>query len=153
VERPGVDTKTENAERQVDIDPLLAQVLRAHVGGTERLRVFQARNGSPLSDVNVRNRVLHPILAALGIPRAGLHAFRHSRVTMLRKSGTPAELQTQWIGHSNLKTTDRYSHTDEELEYRRQAAARVGLDRIVGPNLPSWTQPSSKDEEPANVTV
>jgi hypothetical protein len=27
----------------------------------------------------------------------------------------------------------RYSHTDEELDYRQKAAKRVGLDLIVGP--------------------
>lgn len=50
---------------------------------TQRLRVFEARNGSPLSTGNIRNRVLQPLLAKLGIPKAGPHAFRHSRVTML----------------------------------------------------------------------
>jgi hypothetical protein len=66
---------------------------------------------------------------------------------MLRKNGTPADLQKQWIGHSSLKTTDRYSHTDQELEYRRQAASRVGLDLIVGPKPASWTQGSVKNDE------
>jgi integrase len=145
--------KTENAERQIDIDPLLAQILREHVGSCNGVRVFEARNGAPLSDVNVRNRILHPLLAALGIPKAGLHAFRHGRVTMLRKHGTPADLQKQWIGHSSLRTTDRYSHTDQELEYRRQAAGRVGLDLVVGPNATSWTQPSTEGEMSATATA
>lgn len=64
----------------------------------------------------------------LGIPKAGLHAFRHSRVTLLRKNGTPADLQKQWIGHSSLNHTDRYFHTDEEREYRRKR--RAALDSI-----------------------
>ena len=87
------------------------------------------------------------------VPKAGLHAFRHSRVTLLRKNGTPADLQKLWIGHSSLRTTDRYAHTDQELEYRRRAASRVGLDLIVGPNLASWTQSASEGEEPAKATV
>jgi predicted NAD/FAD-dependent oxidoreductase len=45
-------------------------------------------------------------------------------------------LQKQWIGHSSLRTTDRYSHTHQELEYRRLAASKVGLNFIVGPNGP-----------------
>jgi hypothetical protein len=40
--------------------------------------------------------VLHPLLQRLGIPKAGLHAFRHSRVTQLRKARTPQDLQKQW---------------------------------------------------------
>jgi integrase len=139
-----LEPKTESAVREIDIDPTLVMLLREHVGETRRLRVFEARNGSPLSAGNIRKRVLHPLLAQLGIPKAGLHAFRHSRVTMLRKNGTPADLQKQWIGHSSLKTTDRYSHTDQELDYRRNAARRVGLDLIVGPNPSSWTQAASK---------
>ncbi len=129
-----LEPKTENAVREIDIDPVLVALLRKHIGSNRRTRLFEARNGAPLSAGNIRNRIFHPLLAKLGIPKAGLHAFRHSRVTLLRKNGTPADLQRQWIGHSSLKTTDRYSHTDQELEYRRKAASRVGLDLIVGPN-------------------
>ncbi len=99
--------KTRNAIREIDIDPGLAELLRQHVRDKKVGRVFQARNGSPISGNNVLKRVLHPLLKRLGIPKAGLHAFRHSRVTMLRKNGTPEDLQKQWIGHSSLRTTDR----------------------------------------------
>ena len=129
--------KTENAIREIDIDSGLAALLREHIGDRESGRVFEARNGSPVSGNNVLKRVLRPLLQKLGIPKAGLHAFRHSRVTMLRKRGTPEDLQKQWIGHSSLRTTDRYSHTDQELEYRRLAASKVGLSFIVGPNGPN----------------
>lgn len=74
----------------------------------------------------------------LNIPKAGLHAFRHGRVTVLRKNGTPGDLQKQWIGHSSLRTTDRYSHTDEELEYRRQAAGKVGVASLLDPVGPRF---------------
>ncbi len=85
--------KTENVVREIDIDPTLAALLRDYIGSSRRMRLFEARNGSPLSAGNIRNRVLHPLVAKLGIPKAGLHAFRHSRVTLLRKNGTPADLQ------------------------------------------------------------
>jgi integrase len=128
--------KTKNAVREIDIDPGLAALLKQHVAGRPAGRVFEARNGSPISGNNILKRVLHPLLERLGIPRAGLHAFRHSRVTMLRKNGTPEDLQKQWIGHSSLRTTDRYSHTHEQLEYRRLAASKVGLNFDLGPNGP-----------------
>jgi integrase len=116
-------------------------------GGSKRPLLFQSSKGTPLSDVNIRNRVLRPLLRKLGIPRAGLHAFRHGRVTVLRKNGTPGDLQKLWIGHSSLRTTDRYSHTDEELEYRRQAALRVGIGSLVGPNRPNLTGQSRDSGE------
>jgi integrase len=153
VEGAGTRAKTENSVREIDIDPVLGALLREHVGQGRRTRVFEARNGSPLSGDNLRKRVLHPLLVKLGIQKAGWHAFRHSRVTMLRKNGTPADLQKQWIGHSSLKTTDRYSHTDQELEYRRNAANRVGLDLIVGPKPANWTQSSLEGEVNVKATA
>jgi integrase/recombinase XerC len=114
----------------------LAGVLRLHVMGKTG-RVFESQTGTPISGNNILKRVLHPLLAKLGMQKAGLHAFRHSRVTMLRKNGTPADLQLQWIGHSSLRTTDRYSHTNQELEYRRLAASKAGLNIVVGPNGPN----------------
>lgn len=129
--------KTRNAVRQIDIDSGLAELLGQHVRDKKSGRVFEARNGAPISGQNVLKRVLHPLLEKLEIPRAGLHAFPHSRVTMLRKRGTPEDLQKQWIGHSSLRTADRYSHTDQELEYRRIAASKAGLSFVVGPNGPN----------------
>jgi integrase len=123
--------KTTNAVREIDIDSGLAEMLRQHVGEKTAGRVIEARNGSPISGQNVVKRVLHPLLKRLELPKAGLHAFRHSRVTMLRKNGTPEDLQKQWIGHSSLRTTDRPSHTHQELEYRRLAASKVGLNSLL----------------------
>ena len=125
--------KTKNAVRQIDIDASLAELLKQHIGDKKMGRVFEARNGSPICGNNIRKRILQPLLKRLGLPKAGLHAFRHSRVTMLRKRGTPEDLQRLWIGHSSLRTTDRYSHTDQELEYRHEAASRAGLGFVVGP--------------------
>jgi len=130
--------KTDNAVRQIDIDAALAQTLRDYIGDSKRTLLFESRKGTPLSDVNIRNRVLAPLLVKLNIPKAGLHAFRHGRVTVLRKNGTPGDLQKQWIGHSSLRTTDRYSHTDEELEYRRQAAGKVGIASLLDPVGPRF---------------
>ena len=130
------------AVREIDIDPTLAALLREHIESAPRRRVFETRNGSPLPAGNIRKRVLQPLLARLGLAKAGLHAFRHSWVTMLRKGGTPADLQKLWIGHSSLKTTDRYAHTDQELEYRRRAAAK----NWVGSHC--WTQSIELDPSP-----
>jgi integrase len=134
-------TKTENGERIIDIDPKLAELLHHHLADRKSGRVFQASNGAPIHAGNLRKRVLHPLLAKLGIPRGGFHAYRHARVTILRMNGTPAELQTQWIGHSSLRVTDGYSHTDQEVEYRQRNARKAGLGFVigsqVGPNGPN----------------
>jgi integrase len=95
--------------------------------------VFQTRKSTTLSQENLRNRVLAPLLKRLGIAHAGLHAFRHARCTQLRRQNTPGDLQRKRLGHSSLRTGDRYSHVREELEFRRAAAGEVGLDRVLGP--------------------
>jgi integrase len=135
------DTKTESGERIIDIAPELAALLQQHLAGRKSGCVFQARNGAPIHAGNLRKRVLHQLLEKLGIPRGGFHAYRHARVTILRKKGTPPDLQTQWIGHSSLRVTDGYCHTNEEVGYRQQNARRVGLGFVIGPNGP---KPSEK---------
>jgi integrase len=39
--------------------------------------VFCSSHNTPLRESNVLREVLHPVLEALGLPKAGLHAFRH----------------------------------------------------------------------------
>ena len=73
--------KTENAIREVDIDETLTEMLRLFIGERNVGRLFQSRTLTPLAHGNLRKRVLHPLLERLGLPKAGLHAFRHSRVT------------------------------------------------------------------------
>jgi integrase len=87
------DTKTENGERIIDIDPSLSQVLCAYLAGRTSGRVFQARNGSPISDNNLRRRKLQPLLGKLGIPKGGFHAYRafpRDAVTEARHAGRSA---------------------------------------------------------------
>jgi len=116
------DPKTEAGNRDIDIDEYLAGELRTYLDGRTSGLLFQSRWGTPLRPGNVLRRQLHPILKKLGIPLGGKlnHAFRHGRVTVLRKNKVPDDLVKQWIGHTTLAMTDRYSHTDQELEYRQQ---------------------------------
>jgi hypothetical protein len=52
--------KTENGVRPIDIDPVMVETLRTYLGGGGSMRtlLFQSSKGPPLSDVNIRNRVL-----------------------------------------------------------------------------------------------
>jgi integrase/recombinase XerC len=86
--------------------------------------VFQTRNGTPFSKGNAR-RKLHEVLHLLGIPRGGLPAFRHGRVSVLQARGVPGDLTKEWVGHSNLQTTSRYTHFSDE--YKRKIAHALGL--------------------------
>lgn len=65
-----LQTKTESGERIIDIDIRVCQrLVREHPGDRKAGRLFEARHGSPISDGNIRRRVLQPILEKLGIYR------------------------------------------------------------------------------------
>ncbi len=119
-----VSVKTKNGYRAVTIDPTLTGMLAAHLGNRTMGRVFQTRNGTPFCKRKVRRR-LDELLSALKLPKAGLHAFRHGRVSVLQSMGVPGDLVKEWVGHSNLRTTSRYTHFQDD--FRRQIASQVAL--------------------------
>jgi integrase len=132
---------------------MLAELLRTHIGERTSGRLFLTRTGAAISGNNIRRRILQPMLIRLGIKKAGLHAFRHARVTMLRKNGTPADLQRQWIGHASTRTTDGYSHLDQEREYRKTAASAVGLGLILGRLGPPLKDQAAKPKTQLKATA
>lgn len=140
-----VTVKTKQGYRAVTIDPTLTGMLAAHLGTRKAGRVFQTRTGTPLCKRNARRR-LNEILKALNLPKAGLHAFRHGRVSVLQAMGVPGDLVKEWVGHSNLQTTSRYTHFQED--FRRQVASQVALfpqANVIGnlndgPNGPRFPQ-------------
>jgi integrase len=55
--------------------------------------------------------VLHPIRERLGIPRGAFHAFRHGHATiMFSEGGANPKTVMDSMGHSDIKTTMRYTH-------------------------------------------
>jgi integrase len=138
-----VSVKTKQGYRAVNIEPALVGMLIAHLGDRKGGRAFQTRTGTPFCKSNVR-RKLNQILKKLNLAPAGLHAFRHGRVSVLQQNGVPGDLVKEWVGHSNLRTTSRYTHFREE--FRKQVAASVGLfpqqnmaEKLrVSPNSPNF---------------
>jgi len=119
-----VTVKTKQGYRAVTIDPILTGMLAAHLGTRKAGRVFQTRTGTPICKRNARRR-LNELLNELKLPKAGLHAFRHGRVSVLQAMGVPGDLVKEWVGHSNLQTTSRYTHFQDD--FRRQVASQVAL--------------------------
>jgi integrase len=143
-----VTVKTKQGYRAVTIDPILTGMLAAHLGNRKTGRVFQTRNGTSLCKRNTRRR-LNELLRDLKLPKAGLHAFRHGRVSVLQAMGVPGDLVKEWVGHSNLQTTSRYTHFQDD--FRRQIASQVALfpqpisaEKLPdGPNGPNFVENSA----------
>ena len=134
-----VSVKTRKGYRVVHLEAVLVEMLRQHLGGRTSGRVFQTRNGTPFSKDNVR-RKLHSILEELKLKPGGLHAFRHGRVSFLRKKGVADKIIKDWIGHSTLRMADLYTHF--EGADRQQVANDLGALKGVCPLVPSVIVPN-----------
>lgn len=63
------------------------------------------KHGRPLSANKLREKVLHPLLRKLGIPRGGFHSLRHGAASApLADGATPAVVQKQ-LRHSDPRIT------------------------------------------------
>jgi integrase len=132
-----VTTKTRKGFRDVFIDTGTASMLKQCLGGRTSGRVFQSRSGMPLDTSNVLSEVLHPLCDRLSIPRGGLHAFRHGRVSHLQANNVPGDFTKGQVGHSSLRMTSGYTHFSEDF-------ARETVERLAS-ELPSWTHSEELD--------
>ena len=128
--------KTTSAVRDVDLCPALAAMLSAFIAGRTTGFLFQNSAGKPLAQSNVLRRNLHPILKALGVPKAGFHSFRRFRATHLSKSRVPESLVKFWMGHSEISQTEEYVKMFDEVVYRREVADSIGLSFDLLPEKP-----------------
>lgn len=86
--------------------------------------LFVTRNGRPPSSNKVVEYHLWTILDALGIPRCGLHAFRHTHTALLLDSGATPKVAQRQLRHSDARTTlEIYGHVVGEAD--REAVEKV----------------------------
>jgi integrase len=108
--------KTECSVANLPMPSALEEVLRnytlRHRKPNSKGILFATRDGSrPRSRANVVRVGLRPVLRKLGIPPAGLHAFRHGLATELAEASVPLTVLQNQLRHADVKTTLRvYSH-------------------------------------------
>jgi integrase len=145
--------KTQSAIREVDLDPELADYIKAFIGDRSREGfLFRSDTGKPLLQRNILRDSLHPIQVGrkthqtyrkvngkmvkhILLPEikgvlghsVGFHAFRRFRATHLRSEGVPEDFVMFWLGHKEKTITDRYSKMKERLELRKEWAEKAGL--------------------------
>jgi integrase len=99
--------------------------------------LFVTRNGRPPSSNKVVEYHLWTILDALGIPRCGLHAFRHSHTALLLDSGATPKVVQRQLRHADARTTlEIYGHVvgDAQREAVEKVASIVdAVGRQSGP--------------------
>ncbi|MGE3293842.1 MAG: tyrosine-type recombinase/integrase [Geminicoccaceae bacterium] len=77
-----------------------------------RQLLFSTRKGTPYSADYVRRHWLQPLLASLGLPRAGCHAFRHGLPARLFARGVAPDMIRKTMRHGTLAMTEKYLHSD-----------------------------------------
>src|SRR5580692_750439 len=126
------DLKTKNASRNIDVHPDVAKLLREFVGKQKQGLLFSSRSGKPLSQNNIRNRMLYPTLESMRIQKGGNHIFRRFRTAFLRKQRAPEDLIRLWLGHGNKTVTDFYAEgLENEKEWRKAEAERIGVGFVL----------------------
>jgi integrase len=64
---------------------------------------------------------------AAGLPHITFHDLRHSCASLLINMGTPLEVIRDILGHTSVKTTERYAHLhiDRQQEALKKLAALI----------------------------
>jgi integrase len=132
--------KSENSVRTFALSPQLIEHLQGSVKNwrpNDARLLFASRNGTPWDANLLVKRKMHPLLAALGIQRCGLHAFRHTNSSLMDRLCAPLKVRQQRLGHSDPRLTlNVYTHVASEDDAR--VAAQLGelVSGIPCPNLP-----------------
>jgi len=129
------ELKTRNAIRDIDIHPEVAKLLREFIGNRKSGLLFSSQNGTPLSKSNIRNRILYPILEAMGVEKGTPHVFRRFRATWLRKQKAPEDLIRLWLGHGGSTVTDLYVNVEKERRGGRKRPRGCVSDSLFQPQL------------------
>lgn len=134
-------------QRSCPIWPQTAQILRhlcveQHIDLRSPVRVFQNCRAAPLSRFGVRyilNDCLKHAQAStpsLCSKRLHPHSMRHSTAVALLKSGVDLTTISQWLGHADLNTTNRYAAID--LEMKRKAIESIQPVKSQGTRTQPW---------------
>lgn len=119
-------TKTRKA-RTIDMRPGLVKLLRNLPRRGDY--VFCDAAGHPVTPDMIK-RPFARALAAARVPQVRFHDLRHSFASQLVCAGVPLYAVSKLLGHSTIKTTERYAHLAPSA--LREVVCAVDLD---GPRL------------------
>lgn len=79
--------------------------------GADEGALFLGVRGGRINPRVIRGR-LHRLAARAGVPDVSPHDLRHSSATHLLEGGADLRFVQEYLGHSSLQTTERYTHVD-----------------------------------------
>jgi integrase len=138
--------KTTNGKRVIDVQAWVINLIKEHIGDRKAGLVMMNKRNQAFRNTTVLRRHLHPMLQKLGILQAGMHAFRHGRVSFLVEQEVPIEVIKAWIGHGSEAMIRRYLHL--RTSYRATVLASV---KSLGPAALPTSLPSTSGQSLAEV--
>ena len=111
-----------NKERYVPIGTIAMEKLdqylkdsrpRLSKRGSEVGEIFLSRNGKPLTRMTIYNILTKYSTEAHIKRQISPHTFRHSFATHLLEGGADLRAVQEMLGHSNIVTTQIYTHLDK----------------------------------------
>ncbi|MGH9684412.1 MAG: tyrosine-type recombinase/integrase [Candidatus Acidiferrales bacterium] len=127
------------------LEGMLREFLRTWQPNAARL-LFATRNGTPFAENNLVQRKLWPILDSLGIPRCGMHAFRHTHASLFVAQGASPVVAQRQLRHADVGTTlGIYTHIlgNEQRECAERVAGVLRPDATSATKIKSqssWVQ-------------
>ena len=109
-------------ERIVPVGDRAARALRRYIQGREnagtarggeRRAVFVSLRGRRLAARSIQ-RLVHQMLAAVGVHGLRVHSLRHTFATHMLDAGADLRAVQELLGHASLSTTQVYTHTSVE---------------------------------------
>ena len=129
--------KSKTSKRDVPLPTHLIGMLRGYRATwqpNDSGLLFISHTGKPYWATNVRLHRFYPLLERLGIPRGGLHAFRHGHATNMFTAGAAAPTVRDTLGHASINTTLRYTHRVTEEQRRAIESVSASMLRHSAAN-------------------
>ena len=113
------DPKSKAGKRRLPLSaPLAQKLLSVSQGKSPDAFIFSSKKGTPLRPNNIIRRHLYPLLDSLKIPHGGFHAFRHASASFMDQLNVPMVIRQKRLGHADISTTMKYTHSVSEEERR-----------------------------------
>lgn len=114
-------TKTKKSCRTLPVPDVFMAYLKKLVGRNAALRMAFGPSWNPDGYLCVHpdGKIIHPnvvtrhykiVAKKAGLPVNRLHDARHSIASLMIQNGTDIRVLQDYLGHSNIQTTTRYSH-------------------------------------------
>ncbi|MGB0679040.1 MAG: tyrosine-type recombinase/integrase [Polyangiales bacterium] len=117
-----------NRPRVLPITADLVPVLKAAVASSEHDRIFSSSLGTPWTVSGV-NSAWQRATCRAEISDLRFHDLRHDFATSLRRHGVGIDVISKLLGHSDLRTSKRYTHLGEDQLRDAVGALSAGAKR------------------------